>query len=75
MAHRGRLHCGLQGSLGAPVTLIGVRVIMTGAAVANGADWWLPCYVRGRVPDPATGASKPWAAKGWIHSAFLEEDG
>lgn len=54
---------------------LGVRVIVTGEAVPNGADWWLPCYLRGRVPDPATGASKPWAAKGWIHSAFLEEDG
>jgi hypothetical protein len=54
---------------------LGVRVIVTGAAVPNGTDLWLPCYLRGEVADPATGASEPWTARGWIHSAFLEEDG
>ena len=54
---------------------LGVRVTVTGSAVANGTDWWLPCYLSGKVVDPTTGASKPWTAKGWINSAFLEEDG
>jgi hypothetical protein len=54
---------------------LGVRVTVTGSAVANGTDWWLPCYLSGKVADPATGESRPWTAKGWINSAFLEEEG
>jgi hypothetical protein len=52
----------------------GVRVTVSGTGAANGADWWLPCYLSGQVADPATGVSKPWTAKGWINSAFLVED-
>jgi hypothetical protein len=54
---------------------LGVRVTAAGSAVANGDDWWFPCHLSGKIVDPATGTSKPWTAKGWINSAFLEEDG
>ena len=52
----------------------GVRVTVTGDGVANEADWWLPCILSGQAADPAAGVSKPWTAKGWVNSAFLEEE-
>lgn len=54
---------------------LGVRVTVTGAAVANRPDWWLPCYLSGKVTNHTIGESKPWEAKGWINSAFLEKEG
>jgi Bacterial SH3 domain len=52
----------------------GKRITVTGAAVANGDDLWLPCYTTGKVTDPSTGATKPSTATGWISAAFVEQD-
>lgn len=51
----------------------GVRITVTGEAVTNGPDLWLPCVITGSTPDSTTGAARPWRQNGWVNSMFVEE--
>jgi hypothetical protein len=52
----------------------GVKVTVTGDAVMNGPDAWLPCVFRMSMVDPDTGIKKVWAQKCWINSYFVEPE-
>jgi hypothetical protein len=52
----------------------GVKVTVTGDAVMNGPDAWLPCVFRMSMVDPDTGIKKVWAQKCWINSYFVEAE-
>jgi hypothetical protein len=51
----------------------GVRVTVTGAAVMNGPDSWLPCIIALSRVDPTTGSNRSWNQECWINSFFLEQ--
>jgi len=52
----------------------GVKVTVTGDAVMNGPDAWLPCVFRMSMVDPTTGIKKVWDQKCWINSYFVESE-
>jgi hypothetical protein len=49
------------------------RVKVTGAGVANGSDFWLPCSFTGVFKDPVTGVARSVRYDGWINSLFLAD--
>ncbi|NQX00116.1 hypothetical protein HQ447_05605 [bacterium] len=51
----------------------GVKVTVTGAAVMNGPDAWLPCIIALNGVDPATGYNRSRDQKCWINSFFIEQ--
>jgi len=52
----------------------GARIIVTGDAVSNGPDLWLPCSVESlSTYDPVNGIYRPVMENGWINSMFAEE--
>jgi hypothetical protein len=50
----------------------GANVTVTGAAVMNGPDEWLPCILTLNGVDPVTGYNRSWNQKCWINSFFIE---
>ncbi len=52
----------------------GVKVTVTGDAVMNGPDDWLPCVFRMSIVDADTGIKKVWDQKCWINSYFVEPE-
>jgi hypothetical protein len=52
----------------------GVKVTVTGDAVMNGPDAWLPCVLRMSMVDPTTGIKKVLDQKCWINSYFVEPE-
>lgn len=52
----------------------GVKVTVTGDAVMNGPDAWLPCVFRMSIVDPTTGIKKVLDQKCWINSYFVEPE-
>jgi Bacterial SH3 domain len=49
-----------------------VKVTVTGDAVMNGPDAWLPCVITLSKLDTATGIKQSWDQKCWINSYFVE---